>query len=130
MHEIFNNIWLMDKYEEPTIDSKNFQAIINISNVTPNTHEDIDYYRINDIYNSDKKLKNGGYNNCSEFLHEKWCAGKKIGVHCNNGYQRSIPFLVYYLLNYHNIPLEETVTLALQENCIEYINNVKNILKM
>jgi protein-tyrosine phosphatase len=28
--------------------------------------------------------------------------GRNILIFCNNGYQRSLPFLAYYMINYHN----------------------------
>ena len=37
-------------------------------------------------------------------------------IFCNNGYQRSIPFLVYYLINFHK---EEFPTL---EKAVEHVN--------
>jgi len=130
MHEIIKNIWLMDKFEEPNINSEQIQTIINISPTTLNTHYDIEYYRIKDTLNSDNTPIDRGYDIACEFLHDKWHSGKKIGVHCNNGYQRSIPFLAYYLLEYHNISIDKSVTSMVKEYSNEYIINVKHILKI
>jgi hypothetical protein len=43
---------------------------------------------------------------------------RNVLVFCNNGYQRSIPFLVYYLTNYHSdeVPsIEKAVELILSQ---------------
>ncbi len=65
---------------------------------------------------------------------------RNVLVFCNNGYQRSVPFLVYYLTNYHKdeVPtIEKAVELILsqldRENYStlkdQTVSNMKNILK-
>jgi protein-tyrosine phosphatase len=53
---------------------------------------------------------------------------RNVLVFCNNGYQRSVPFLVYYLTNYHRdeVPnIEKAVELILSQLDRENFSKIK-----
>jgi hypothetical protein len=133
MIEIDNNLILMDKYEEPTINPKDIHSIVNISPITPNSHIEVEYFRLPDVSREscDSKILLAGYRDAGLFVNSQIVNGKTVGVHCNNGYQRSIPFLAWYLGEYRNIPIEETVEKIRKEFMYEreYVEKVKTILK-
>jgi hypothetical protein len=133
MIEIDNNLILMDKYEEPTINPQHIHSIVNISPITPNSHIEVEYFRLPDVSreSKDTKILLAGYRDAGIFVNSQIANGKTVGIHCNNGYQRSIPFLAWYLGEYRNIPIEETVEKIRKEFMYEreYVEKVKDILK-
>lgn len=115
------SIYLINKYEEPKLNSKEIQAVVNLSPTTPNTHPDIAYHRIADAsrISADSRAELAGYKEAGEFIHQQHNQGNNVAVHCNNGYQRSIPFLAWYLHAYYDQPIETTV-----ESCLDSIQSI------
>jgi hypothetical protein len=126
---IDNNLILMDKYEEPDVNPNSIQSIVNISPITPNSHTNITYKRVPDTSREsrDTQILLEGYIETGEFIKSEIENGRTVGVHCNNGFQRSIPFLAWYLQKYKNVPIEDTVS-KITDNSL-YVEKVKEILK-
>ena len=132
MREVYDRVWLLDRSEEPTASSatSNIRAIVNLSPTTPNTIADR-CHRVPDAtpVSEGTSPSDRGYDAAARFIHERWLDGvSHVAVHCNSGFQRSIPFLAHYLELYHGVPIEATVEAALGEPCADYAAAVCHIL--
>lgn len=145
MYHIVWNLYLTDK--ESIIDSYSKYDISNVICIMPEksynnykTNQDVTY--INVEYNdhnmsfSDKDINR--YDNICKLLLELQDERKNALIVCNNGYQRSLPFICYYLLKYHNNEypnIESIIDLVLsqidKENYSKlrnkYIDSMKNL---
>lgn len=112
MREVAPNIILMDRGEEPMAPSANITAVVNFSPTTPNTYEGtIQYLRIADStrWTTTPQVPLPGYPEAADFVTEQLRNGGRVGVHCNAGFQRSRPFLAWYLHEHTGVPVERAV---------------------
>lgn len=79
------------------------------------------------------------YNDCCRQIEEKARKNENVLVFCNNGFQRSTPFLAYYLIKHQNNEIsniEKAVDVIIpiidQDNYVTqremYVNNLKLLL--
>lgn len=128
-YHIIWNLLLADKQLELTQDTIDSEKICHIMAILPHT---ADFLQLNtqikdvpftvleygDMHTPsiDKDLFKG----CGEMIDSiaKKEGRRNVLVFCNNGYQRSIPFLVYYLTTFHNneVPtIEKALSIILSQ---------------
>lgn len=108
--------------------AKTVAAFVNLSPSTPDdtdkvVHRVTDSRKFSDMTNVCME----GYEEAASFVDTNIPSG--VAVHCNAGYQRSIPFLAYYMQTRHGQPVADTVTACLgyeskaYEACVESVLN-------
>ena len=107
MRLVDDHLYLIDKTEEPYLDPSVFRAIVNISPSTPNSHTAVAYHRIPDVSRDTPRLD--GYEEASAFIQQHVSQHNTVAVHCNAGYQRSLPFLAWHLHRTRHIPIKDAV---------------------
>lgn len=129
-YHIIWNLLLADKQMKLTQEILDAEKICHIVAILP--HES-DFLKLNadiksfpytvleygDSHNT--TIDRNQFDKCCSFINEK--AKNKNGIRnvlifCNNGYQRSIPFLTYYLTNFHSdeVPtIEKALTIILSQ---------------
>jgi hypothetical protein len=112
-HHIIWNLLLADKQMELTQQNLDDENICHIVAILPNKSDflklnsaiaDFPYTVLEYGDSHDTNIDKVAYHECGSFID---ALAKKEGrgnvlVFCNNGYQRSIPFLVHYLTTFHN----------------------------
>jgi hypothetical protein len=97
--EVCQNLYLIDKELEPSLED--IDCVVNLSPSTPNTHAHIEYHRVPDSTktSSNSVAELQGYKEAYTFVSERLALGLRVAVHCNTGFQRSIPFLTYCIMH-------------------------------
>lgn len=125
-YKILDKLFLIDKLLEPYLED--IQCVVDISPSTKHTNPNILYYTIPDASKtgSDSNVSRlAGMEAGCEWISSKISEGKKVAVFCTTGFQRSIPFLVWYLWKYTNQLIEWRNDTSFFKN-IEYIHDTYN----
>jgi protein-tyrosine phosphatase len=119
-----SNLVLIDLSEQ-TAAAAQVGAFVNLSPVTLDV-TDRPSHRVADArrFSSEPRLE--GFGEAALFVDTHIDQG--VAVHCNAGFQRSIPFLAFYLLSRHNVPVADTVAECLGRKCDEYVSRVESVL--
>jgi protein-tyrosine phosphatase len=121
-----SNLQLIDRSEQAAACAF-VGAFVNLS---PDTPDDTDRpsHRVADARKFSSKPNLDGFHEAARFVDAHIERG--VAVHCNAGFQRSIPFLAYYLLSRENTPISETVAECLGYRCDEYTSRVESVLPL
>lgn len=150
-HHIIWNVLLADKQLKLTKEILDEENICHIVCILPKTSDflllnenikDFPYTVLEYGNDHTTEIDKESFEICGSFIDKKAREGgrRNILIFCNNGYQRSIPFLVYYLITFHKdeIPtIEKALSIILlqldKENYIDIlyptIDNVTKLLE-
>ena len=109
-----NRLWLGDmeaRQDEKFLRDNNIKVIFNITTIKFKKHEQIEYYQIplsdSDSPSSIKKFVN--HINIIDIINEK-LKDHNILVHCEMGMQRSAAIIAAYLIKYHKMNIDDSIT--------------------
>lgn len=107
--EVLPGLWLIDKSQ----DVEDIQCVVNLSPHTPNPRPEIvEYHRVPDASRTSSTSDVAsleGFSDAAAFVALRRAAGRRVAVHCNEGFQRSVPFLVFYLCANEGKTLSDSV---------------------
>jgi hypothetical protein len=128
-HHIIWNLILADKELKLTQEVIDAENICHIVAILPHKNEflllndgikELSYTVLEYGDTHDTVIDKNAFQLCGEFIDKlaKKEGRRNVLIFCNNGYQRSIPFLVYYLTTFHSdeVPtIEKALTIILSE---------------
>lgn len=129
MLEVAPGLFLIDRSEEPDLHRREgtISAVVNLSPTTPNTHPDLSYHRVPDHRrNCVPGQAVEAFREAGDFVAGHLRGGRRVAVHCNAGFQRSIPFLAWYLSTHTDCSLDQAVARMTTEP--GYVECVKKVL--
>lgn len=127
MLEVAPGLYLMHRAEEPgLLPLDDIDAIVNLSPTSPNSHTCIVYHRVQCLCPCPCSC----YQEAGRFVEGHLQMGRRVAVHCNAGFQRSIPFLAWFLTQTQahrpGCTLEQAVARMTRE--AGYLDCVKHVL--
>jgi protein tyrosine phosphatase len=119
------NLWVMDKHDEHFAE---VDAVVNLSPTTPQSRTDVEYHRVPDTTRTSgcAFASLAGYEDARAFLEAKIAEGLRVGVHCNAGYQRTVPFVAYCLMS-RGVEESAAITRALGYEDSNYTDRVMEL---
>lgn len=121
-------LYLIDKVLEPYLED--IQCIVDLSPRTPHTNPNVEYYTLPDKTrtNDDTTSKLIGMEAGCDWIFNKISENKKVAIFCTTGFQRSVPFLVWYLWKYVDYTLEYGSRAYDPKEFVQVVNYLDNVI--